>query len=88
MTLIVEVQPEADDVNVINDVPEATPVTVPPPAGPGVTVAILLVVVLQVPATELLSWVAEPAHTDAVPVIIGATRTVTVVVTEQPPLVA
>jgi hypothetical protein len=75
------VQPVAVDVNVITDVPVPPPPTRPPP---GVTVATELLLLVHVPATELLNCVVPPTHVLVVPVMVGDERTVTLAVTEQP----
>ena len=70
VTVTVVVQPVADDVNLITDVPTATPVTAPVAA---TTVAAVVVALLQVPPPTAASVnaVVEPTHTLVVPVIAG-----------------
>ena len=85
VSVTVAVQLVADDVNVIVDVPGVTPDTTPPPAGPGVIVATVVVALFHVPATASVKVVADPAHTVVVPPIAGvAAFTVTVAVAIQP----
>jgi hypothetical protein len=73
-------QPRSD-VNVITDVPAATPVTSPVE----VTVAFAGVPEVHEPADASLRLVVAPTHTAAVPVIAGGSAlTVTIVEVEQP----
>ena len=75
-------QPVADEVNVIMDVPGETPVTRPPP---GVIVATPVDALVHVPTTASLNWVVAVGQTVKVPTIAaGAALTVTNAVAEQP----
>ena len=81
------IHPVVADVKIITDVPAETPVTIPPPTEPGVTVATLLVTLVQVPppAVGLVNTVVDPTHTVIVPTEAdGNALTVTVVVLEHP----
>jgi len=64
----------------------AVPVTTPPPTGPGVTVAIAVLALLQVPpGVPSVSVIADPVHTaDGPPIAGGEAFTVTTAVTVQP----
>ena len=85
VTSTVFVQPVEVCVNVIMDVPGATPVTRPPPR---VMVATPVDALVHVPATALLNCVVAVGHTVKVPTMAaGAARTVMVLVDVQPPAI-
>jgi hypothetical protein len=87
VTTVVVKHPVVAAINVITDVPALTPVTLPPPTGPGVTVATLGVALVHVPppGAVFVKLVTAPIQTVVVPAISGGNAlTVTNAVTEQP----